>query len=74
MRLRVFSISRGWLTGPIQVSRQFGTSKVWPGDTVGISALPGQRVALSWGSAVANEPRPPSEIFATVLAFPGITG
>ncbi len=74
LRLRVFSISRGWLTGPIQVSRQFGTSKVWPGDTFGISALPGQRLALSWGSAVAHEPRPPSEIFSTVLAFPGIAG
>jgi hypothetical protein len=61
LQVRVFSISRGWLTGPIQVSQQFGTQKVWPGDTFGITALPGQRLALSWGSAVAQEPNPPSQ-------------
>jgi hypothetical protein len=75
LRVRAFSITRGWLTGPIQVSRRFGSRAVWPGDTFGITTLPSQpgaqRLALSWGSAVAHTPKPPSEIFATVVTFHG---
>jgi hypothetical protein len=57
--LRGFSIGRGWLSPPIQVSRSYGNRSVWPGDTFGISIEPGpragwQRVVLSWGSAVGN--------------------
>jgi hypothetical protein len=78
LRVRVFSISHGWLTGPIQVSRQFGSRTVWPGDTFGITALPAQpgaqRLALSWGSAVAAGPKPPSEIFSTIVSFHGGQG
>ncbi len=70
--LREFSIKRGWLTPPIQVSRQFGSSSVWPGDTFGIAAFPGtggRRVAVSWGSAVGGSTD--SQIFATVVGFKG---
>ena len=54
--LRAFSIRRGWLSGPIRASASFGDSRVWPGDTIGISVLGGPharnpRVMLSWGSA-----------------------
>ncbi len=47
--LRVFSVHRGWLSSPIRVSRAYGNRHGWPGDTIGISVLPGQRVMLSWG-------------------------
>jgi len=54
--LRVFAVGRGWMTGPVQVSRQFGKSSVWPGDTFGIAALPGAAtpaLVLTWGSAIS---------------------
>jgi hypothetical protein len=63
--LRPFSLRHGWLSGPVMVSRQYGNVKIWPGDTFGISALPGARVALSWGSAVAGSKN--SAIWATVV-------
>src|SRR6266487_803965 len=61
--LRAFSITRGWLSGPVQVSAQFGDSSVWPGDTFGISTLATGQVALSWGSATPATGKK-SEIFA----------
>lgn len=72
--LRPFAIGRGWLSGPIQVSRQFGASSIWPGDTIGLATLPfGGGVAVSWGGAVGGQQD--SEIFATnVLLAPGFRG
>ncbi|HEV2372972.1 MAG TPA: sialidase family protein [Streptosporangiaceae bacterium] len=57
--LRPFSVRKGWLSAPIQVSRQFGDRRVWPGDTIGISLLrmhghSPPTVMLSWGSAVSK--------------------
>jgi len=82
--LRVFSIRHGWVTGPIQVSRQFGRRPVWPGDTFGITVLPQarrgmpgphgadvQRLSLTWGSAI--RPSKNSEIYAAVVTFHGHT-
>jgi hypothetical protein len=55
-----------------RVSSQYGNRVIWPGDTFGISVLPGppragvlQPVALSWGSAVGSSKN--SETYATVL-------
>jgi len=48
--LRVFSVRRGWLSSPIRVSRKYGNRNGWPGDTIGISVMPGRRVMLSWGN------------------------
>ena len=69
--LRPFSIKRGWLAPVTQVSSQYGNPAIWPGDTFGISVLPGwngpgapEHVALSWGSAVAGSQN--SEIYTTV--------
>jgi hypothetical protein len=69
--LRPFSIRHGWLAPVKRVSRQYGNPAIWPGDTFGISVLPGRhgpgargRVALSWGSAVGGSKN--SEIYATV--------
>jgi hypothetical protein len=61
--LRTFSISHGWLSGPVQVSSGFGDPAVWPGDTIGISTLSANRIVLSWGSAVPTSGKK-SEIFA----------
>ena len=69
--LQAYSITKGWLTAPIQVSTQPGDSSVWPGDTFGISSLSPNTVALSWGSAVPVNNQPRSEIFATVVTFAG---
>jgi hypothetical protein len=51
--LRVFSIARGWLTPPIQISQAFGNPAIWPGDTFGIASWPPGNLILSWGSAVS---------------------
>jgi hypothetical protein len=61
--LRAFSITRGWLSGPVQVSTEFGDTSVWPGDTFGISSLSANRLVLSWGSAVPTSGKK-SQIFA----------
>jgi hypothetical protein len=61
--LRAFSITRGWLSAPVQVSSQFGDPSVWPGDTFGISALAPGQLVLSWGSATPATGKK-SEIFA----------
>jgi hypothetical protein len=65
--LRAFSIARGWLSDPFQVSTELGDLSVWPGDTFGISALAPNQVVLSWGSAVPTSKKN-SEIFATPIA------
>jgi hypothetical protein len=73
--LRVFSISRGWISSPIQISNRFGDASVWPGDTFGISVLSGagadtggsQTLALSWGSATGAQRHPRSAIFEAVV-------
>lgn len=49
--LRTFSITRGWLSPPRRISRQFGQPAIWPGDTFGISTLAANDIVLSWGSA-----------------------
>ncbi len=67
--LRPFSITRGWLSGPIRVSTQFGAVPVWPGDTFGISTLSPTKVALSWGSGVPINGQPKSQIFAANVDF-----
>ena len=61
--LRAFSITRGWLSAPVQVSTEFGDSSVWPGDTTGISILSPTELVLSWGSATPSTGKK-SEIFA----------
>ncbi len=73
--LRSFSIGEGWLAPAIRVSRRFGNAKIWPGDTFGLSILPGghgplgpERVALCWGSAIRKHKS--SEIYAAVVRVP----
>jgi len=63
--LRAFSTTRGWLSDPVRVSTEFGDPSIWPGDTTGISALSGNRVALSWGSATPSTAKK-SDVFAAV--------
>ncbi|HEX9030943.1 MAG TPA: sialidase family protein, partial [Streptosporangiaceae bacterium] len=70
--LRAYSIRTGWLTQLIRVSRNFGNALVWPGDTIGLSLLPagtagGQRVAVSWGSAIGGR-HANSQVWATVVS------
>ncbi len=72
--LRPFSIAKGWLTTvPMRVSTAYGSPTIWPGDTLGIVALPtgtrtstGLPVAISWGSATNG--RKMSQIYSTDAA------
>jgi BNR/Asp-box repeat len=72
--LRPFSIKGGWLTSvPMRVSTAYGSPTIWPGDTLGIVALPtgahsthGLPVAISWGSATNG--RKMSQIYSTDAA------
>ncbi len=66
--LRAFSIIRGWLSGAVQVSAQFGDSSVWPGDTFGISTLAADQIALSWGGATPASGKK-SDIYAASIGI-----
>ncbi len=77
--LRPYSLAHGWLSAPIQVSRVDGTPSAWPGDTIGVSVLPGrtagadastgQQVALSWGSAPRTTTGSTSRIYFSTVSF-----
>ena len=68
--LRAFSVARGGLSDPVQVSSQFGNSSVWPGDTFGISAGSANNLVLSWGSAIPSQNGgKQSEIFAAPVSI-----
>ena len=60
--LRTYSITSGWLSDPVTISAQFGSSTIWPGDTFGISTMGTNSLMLSWGSAVGGSMT--SSIFA----------
>ena len=69
--LRPYSVGRGWLGPAIKVSPQYGTDSIWPGDTFGLSVLPGGpgvRLAMSWGSATGTSKD--SEIYARTVTLP----
>jgi hypothetical protein len=67
--VRVFSVHRGWISPVIRVSKKYGSSKIWPGDTFGINLLSHDLLALSWGSAVDSSSD--SAIWATTVRFAG---
>jgi hypothetical protein len=69
--LRVFSATRGWLSGTIRVASKYGNWHVWPGDTIGLSLYPGgspgsELLAVSWGSALGGR-KSDSQIWASVV-------
>src|SRR6266487_83013 len=63
--LQTFSTTTGLAGTPALVSAAYGNPSVWPGDTFGLATLPGNQIALSWGSA--NGTGSTSEIYATVV-------
>jgi hypothetical protein len=58
--LRPFAIGAGWLDGPQRVAPIAGRRTAWPGDTIGLSVLPGksghrlQPLMVSWGVPFRN--------------------
>lgn len=64
--LRAFSMKTGWLSGPQQISTEFGDPSVWPGDTTGISTLSPSQVVLSWGGATPTSGKKSDIYVATV--------
>ena len=66
--LRAFSVTRGWLSGPAQISTDYGSSAVWPGDTTGLSTLSPTHVVASWGSDYPDVSGNQAEIHAANIA------
>jgi hypothetical protein len=62
--LRAFSVTRGWLSGPAQISADYGDTSVWPGDTTGLSALSPTDIVASWGSDYPAVSGKQDEIYA----------
>ena len=66
--LRAFSVTRGWLSGPAQITVGYGSSAVWPGDTTGLSMLSPTDVVAGWGSDYADVSGNQAEIYAANIA------
>jgi hypothetical protein len=66
--LRTFSVTRGWLSGPTQISTDYGSSAVWPGDTIGLSTVSPTEVVASWGSDYLDVSGNQAEIYAANVA------
>jgi hypothetical protein len=66
--LRAFSVSKGWLSAPVQISTDYGSSAVWPGDTTGLSVLSPSDVVASWGSDYPDVSASQDEIYAANIA------
>ncbi|HJZ00160.1 MAG TPA: sialidase family protein [Streptosporangiaceae bacterium] len=66
--LRAFSVTRGWLSAPVQITTSYGSSSVWPGDTTGLSALSPTDVVASWGSDYPDMSGNQDEIYAANIA------
>ena len=66
--LRAFSVSKGWLSAPAQISTDYGSSAVWPGDTTGLSELSPTDVVASWGSDYTDVSGNQAEIYAANIA------
>ncbi|HEX6524659.1 MAG TPA: sialidase family protein [Streptosporangiaceae bacterium] len=66
--LRAFSTTKGWLSGPAQISADYGSTAVWPGDTTGLSALSPTDIVASWGSDYTDVSGKQAEIYAANVA------
>jgi len=64
--LQIYTTAGGLVSSPAQISTAYGNPNVWPGDTFGLATLPGNQIALSWGSA--NGTSGTSEVYATVVS------
>jgi hypothetical protein len=66
--LRAYSLTRGWLSGPAQITTRYGDRAVWPGDTTGLSALSPTDIVASWGSDYPALSGNKDEIYAADIA------
>lgn len=66
--LRTYEIGIGWLDAPVQISTAYGSTSIWPGDTIGITALSPTDVTIAWGSATpADNAGKNSAIYAAAV-------
>ena len=65
--LRGYSLTRGWLSGPVQITTHYGDPAVWPGDTTGLSALSPTDIVASWGSDYPARSGNKAEIYAASI-------
>jgi hypothetical protein len=68
LNLRTFSITQGWLSGPAQISADYGSIAVWPGDTTGLSVLSPTDIVASWGSDYPAASGKQAEIYTANVA------
>ena len=66
--LRAFSVTRGWLSAPAQITTSYGSSSVWPGDTTGLSEHSPTDVVANWGSDYTDVSGNQAEIYAANIA------
>lgn len=59
--LRRLSVGQGWTSPAKKISRAYGKTKTWPGDTFGLSTRGGSAIT-SWGSS--------GQIYATIATLP----
>ncbi|MEY9858895.1 hypothetical protein ABH935_004518 [Catenulispora sp. GAS73] len=64
--LQTFTTASGLIGSPQQISTNYGNSQVWPGDTFGLTTLPNNQLAVSWGSADSGSST--AEIYATIVS------
>jgi hypothetical protein len=64
--LQTFTTASGLVGTPQQISTNYGNSSVWPGDTFGLTTLPNNQLAVSWGSA--DNGSSTAEIYATIVS------
>lgn len=81
--VRRYTLGKGWTSRPVRVSTRYGETRVWPGDTFGISVVRRshpRKAVLSWGSAVRGvgprgcatnlgAPAPCDEIWRSIVTF-----
>jgi hypothetical protein len=65
--LRTFSVTQGWLSEPTQISTDYGSNAVWPGDTTGLSTVSPTEVVASWGSDYPDVSGNQAEIYAATV-------
>jgi hypothetical protein len=66
--LRAFSVLRGWISAPTQISTRYGSTAVWPGDTTGLSTLSPDHIVASWGSDYPAVSGKQAQIYAANIA------
>ena len=67
--VKVSTLKKAFISSPLLISNQTGISGIWGGDTIGISSLGKNKVAISFGYGIYVGGSPLSEIFESVIPY-----